>query len=65
MVGLCLGYAGTLAQARGTTTHLLATNFNRILVLLIGSVAFGETLGTMQWVSALVSIVGTVAYSLG
>ena len=65
-VGLLLGYAGVLAQAHvSATTHLLVTNLNRILVLLIGSAFLSESVRWMQWVAAGASVAGTVAYSLG
>lgn len=63
-VGLSLGYSGAQAQEHvSATTHLLISNLNRILVLLIGNVLLGEVVKWQQWVAICVSLGGTVMYS--
>lgn len=65
LVGLCLGYSGVWAQSHvNATTHLLLSNLNRIVVLLVGSIVLGETVQWVQWLSAVTSVVGTIMYSL-
>lgn len=65
VVGLLLGYSGTLAQSVvSATTHLVVTNINRILVLAVGSYILHEAPTWQSLVAGGVSLVGTVWYSL-
>ena len=63
-VGLLMGYSGALAQAHvSATTHLLVSNLNRVVVLLIGSTFFGETVQWIQWIAVTALLVGSISYS--
>lgn len=63
--GLLMGYSGALAQAHvSATTHLLVSNMNRVVVLLVGSTLFGETVQWAQWVAVAALLVGSISYAL-
>ena len=62
--GLLLGYSGALAQTHvGATTHLVVTNINRVIVLLLGAYGLGDTVAWQGWVSAGVAIWGALWYA--
>ena len=64
VAGLLLGYSGALAQAQvSATTHLMITNTNRVLSLVIASWALNEVPTQQSILSGIVLIVGTIAYA--
>ena len=65
LVGALMGFSGALAQSQvSATSHLVITNANRVVVLVIGALTLGETLDARAVACVALSLMGNAIYAV-